>query len=346
MIQAKFGLPGIALRTLEVYTSATLDATLAAPPPVDPRLARRRWTRVAAAAQTQLPAASSTTTRGSCGTSAPRRRRRSSTACTSAAVRRGASRRAGLAAPARDSVAVRVDADAAAAGVVARRRGTARRRRCAAAIAPTLPRDVPRVAVLPIARSTCCRWRWPRPIPRSRRTTTASWRRPTCSRLPRRCGPASRRPRARVLAITGQRRAAGRQPALRRSIDVRNPYVDPINLVQVELLRRLAALRDERGRAIRRRTKRESAHAGALRRALRDHDQRHRGRLAQHRVNPMTTCNEHADRHAAHFDRAAGAAERRDPQADVAAGGEPGAGERDELQGVAAPGARDSRAVA
>ena len=25
---------------------------------------------------------------------------------------------------------------------------------------------------------------------------------------------------------------------LRRSIDVRNPYVDPINLVQVELLRR------------------------------------------------------------------------------------------------------------
>ena len=26
---------------------------------------------------------------------------------------------------------------------------------------------------------------------------------------------------------------------LRRSIDVRNPYVDPINLVQVELLRRM-----------------------------------------------------------------------------------------------------------
>jgi len=30
-------------------------------------------------------------------------------------------------------------------------------------------------------------------------------------------------------------------PVLRRSIDVRNPYVDPINLVQVELLRRLRA---------------------------------------------------------------------------------------------------------
>ena len=31
-------------------------------------------------------------------------------------------------------------------------------------------------------------------------------------------------------------------PVLRRSIDVRNPYVDPINLLQVELLRRLRAV--------------------------------------------------------------------------------------------------------
>jgi phosphoenolpyruvate carboxylase len=28
-------------------------------------------------------------------------------------------------------------------------------------------------------------------------------------------------------------------PVLRRSIDVRNPYVDPINLVQIELLARI-----------------------------------------------------------------------------------------------------------
>src|SRR5204862_1188053 len=34
MIQSQFGLPEIALRTLEVYTTATLDATLSAPPPV------------------------------------------------------------------------------------------------------------------------------------------------------------------------------------------------------------------------------------------------------------------------------------------------------------------------
>lgn len=37
MIQAKFGLRGVALRTLEVYTAATLDATLTIPAPVDPR---------------------------------------------------------------------------------------------------------------------------------------------------------------------------------------------------------------------------------------------------------------------------------------------------------------------
>ena len=33
---------------------------------------------------------------------------------------------------------------------------------------------------------------------------------------------------------------------LRRSIDVRNPYVDPINLLQVELLRRLRSQSETR----------------------------------------------------------------------------------------------------
>ncbi|MEO8258350.1 MAG: phosphoenolpyruvate carboxylase [Acidobacteriota bacterium] len=44
---------------------------------------------------------------------------------------------------------------------------------------------------------------------------------------------------AAVLAITGHRQPADAIPVLRRSIDVRNPYVDPINLVQIELLDRL-----------------------------------------------------------------------------------------------------------
>ena len=42
-----------------------------------------------------------------------------------------------------------------------------------------------------------------------------------------------------VLAITRHTQLLEDNPVLRRSIDVRNPYVDPINLLQVELLRRL-----------------------------------------------------------------------------------------------------------
>jgi phosphoenolpyruvate carboxylase len=44
---------------------------------------------------------------------------------------------------------------------------------------------------------------------------------------------------AAVLGVTGHREPADASPVLRRSIDVRNPYVDPINLVQVELVARL-----------------------------------------------------------------------------------------------------------
>lgn len=44
-----------------------------------------------------------------------------------------------------------------------------------------------------------------------------------------------------VLAVTSHEVLLEANPVLRRSIDVRNPYVDPINLVQVELLRRLRA---------------------------------------------------------------------------------------------------------
>ena len=44
-----------------------------------------------------------------------------------------------------------------------------------------------------------------------------------------------------VLDVTGHRELLETTPVIRRSIDVRNPYVDPINLVQVELLRRVRA---------------------------------------------------------------------------------------------------------
>jgi phosphoenolpyruvate carboxylase len=49
-----------------------------------------------------------------------------------------------------------------------------------------------------------------------------------------------------VLDITGHQHLLENNPVLRRSIDVRNPYVDPINLLQVELLRRLRTPTSER----------------------------------------------------------------------------------------------------
>jgi phosphoenolpyruvate carboxylase len=42
-----------------------------------------------------------------------------------------------------------------------------------------------------------------------------------------------------TLDVTGHRDVLEENPVLRRSIDVRNPYVDPINLVQIEILRRI-----------------------------------------------------------------------------------------------------------
>jgi phosphoenolpyruvate carboxylase len=52
-----------------------------------------------------------------------------------------------------------------------------------------------------------------------------------------------------VLEVTGHAELLEANPVLRRSIDVRNPYVDPINLVQIELLRRLRTRPDDRVRS-------------------------------------------------------------------------------------------------
>ena len=243
-----------------------------------------------------------------------------------------------------DPVAVCVDPDAAAARLVARRR-SARRRRDARRRGPRALREMYR------------EWPFFRSLIDLLQMALAKADPAIAAHYDRQLAPAGSAAVCRVAAgAPGADHAArcwrspGRDtlladnPVLRRSIDVRNPYVDPINLVQVELLRRLAALRDEprtgdpgggRSAGARRR--------GAAARAQ-NHDQRHRGRLAQHRMNtmPATTDTPRAD----HGARGGAAADRRDPQADVAAGGEPGAGERHELPRVAAAGARDSRAVA
>jgi phosphoenolpyruvate carboxylase len=52
-----------------------------------------------------------------------------------------------------------------------------------------------------------------------------------------------------VLDLSGHRALLESMAVIRRSIDVRNPYVDPINLVQIELMRRLREHPDARVRA-------------------------------------------------------------------------------------------------
>jgi phosphoenolpyruvate carboxylase len=44
-----------------------------------------------------------------------------------------------------------------------------------------------------------------------------------------------------LLRVTEQRQLLEKTPVLRRSIDVRNPYVDPMSYLQVELLDRYRA---------------------------------------------------------------------------------------------------------
>jgi phosphoenolpyruvate carboxylase len=51
-----------------------------------------------------------------------------------------------------------------------------------------------------------------------------------------------------VREVSGHRELLESTPVIRRSIDVRNPYVDPLNLVQIELLRRLRHQPDVRTR--------------------------------------------------------------------------------------------------
>ncbi len=47
-----------------------------------------------------------------------------------------------------------------------------------------------------------------------------------------------------ILEIKGQKELMEDEPVIQRSIQLRNPYVDPLNYIQVELLRRLRALPD------------------------------------------------------------------------------------------------------
>ena len=47
------------------------------------------------------------------------------------------------------------------------------------------------------------------------------------------------RTEAAILAVTGQRQLLAGEPVLLRSVQLRNPYIDPLNYLQVEMIRRL-----------------------------------------------------------------------------------------------------------
>jgi phosphoenolpyruvate carboxylase len=47
------------------------------------------------------------------------------------------------------------------------------------------------------------------------------------------------RTEAAILAVTGENVLLAKEPVLRKSVELRNPYIDPLNFLQVEMLRRL-----------------------------------------------------------------------------------------------------------
>jgi phosphoenolpyruvate carboxylase len=49
------------------------------------------------------------------------------------------------------------------------------------------------------------------------------------------------RTRRTILNVTGQQELLEKNPVILRSVRLRNPYVDPLSLIQVDLLRRKRA---------------------------------------------------------------------------------------------------------
>jgi phosphoenolpyruvate carboxylase len=53
------------------------------------------------------------------------------------------------------------------------------------------------------------------------------------------------RTKSAILSITGQQALLEREPVLAKSVQLRNPYIYPLNYIQVEMIRRLRALPDK-----------------------------------------------------------------------------------------------------
>jgi phosphoenolpyruvate carboxylase len=243
MVQAKFGLPGLAFRTLELYTAATLDATLSPPAPPEPEW-RARMDQLATSAQAAYRAVVYETPRfiDYFRTATPAPQLEDLTIAS-----RPARRRAGggvetlraipwvfawtqtrLLLPSWLGVGEALDE--------ARRQGAGPELAAMYAGWPFFRATLDLIEmVLAKADGRIAAHYEHVLVPADLHELGADLRR----RL-----PATARA---VLDVAGRGGLLDDNPVLRRSIDVRNPYVDPINLVQVELLRRLrAAEGDER----------------------------------------------------------------------------------------------------
>ena len=235
MIQAKFGLPGLAQRTLEIYTSATLEATVAPPAPARPKwrdrmealaeTSREVYRTVVYENESFIPYFRSATpeieledlTIGS----RPARRRADAGVETLRAIPWVfAWTQTRLLLPSWLGVGEALE-DALSRGELADLHEMYREwaffRSTLDLIEMVLAKADARIAA-----------HYDRQlVPPELRRLGEDLR----ARLERTAGS--------VLAAAGRERLLADNPVLRRSIAVRNPYVDPINLVQVELLRRL-----------------------------------------------------------------------------------------------------------
>ena len=248
-IAFKYGLPGLARRNLEAAVAATLLTALAGSPRGGAGRSARDDRRRSHALRTRRIGRSSGTTRSSRASSVRSRRSTSSALLeigSRPVSRPGGSRAERARVAARDPVGVRLDAD------------PMHRHPPGSARAPgSPPRRVDEL------RALYASWPFFRALVENLEMSLAKSSMGIAERylelvddaaLAERVFGALRvehdRARAAVLEIVGQRELLDRHPVLQQSIRLRNPYVDPMNAIQVELLKRHRAGDEEATRPL------------------------------------------------------------------------------------------------
>ena len=265
MIQAKFGLAGVALRTLEVYTSATLDAALSPPAPVRPEW-HETMERVAAAAQASFRHVVYDDPRFLSYYRAvtPEAELDGLHIGSRPARRGGAAGLAGLRAIPWQFAWMQTRL-LLASWLGAEELDGAGLSDADRAMLPEMYREWPFFRSLVDLLQMTLAKADPQIAAQYDRQLAPPDLQPLAASLRAKLMQATRA----LLAITGQDALLTENDTLRRSIEVRNPYVDPINLVQIELLRRLAVLREAEDRGEPATAEAHECTAAVLRKALR-----------------------------------------------------------------------------